>query len=335
MRIVFAGTPSVAVPSLALLIEEGFCPELVITRPDAPVGRKRLMQPSDVGAFSLEHSLPLLRTKRIDGGLNAEHPEFDFSDFDLGIVVAYGGLIREPILSAPKYGWINLHFSSLPAYRGAAPVQRAILNGDTTTALSVFRLVAELDAGDILLEVPAAILPYETSDQALERLASMGSEVLLNAVQQIAAGTAIFSPQQGETSFAPKFAREDGFLDWSEASESIFNRYRAVSTEPGAVAEIAGIQLKVHELRTVAAENSSETAGQQSNTEPRTAKDETLAALAPGEVSLVQKKLYIGTGTQALELVRVQPIAKNIMSAPDWWRGHISQHKQNQDGSHD
>src|SRR5690606_38636506 len=133
----------------------GLSPDLVLTRPDAPVGRKRVLQPSAVAVWAEQHNIPVHKTKRIDASLLDS--SFDLpliEDVDLGIVVAFGGLIKEPILSAPRLGWINLHFSDLPAYRGAAPVQRAILSGESETALSIFRLVEELDAGDIVATRP-------------------------------------------------------------------------------------------------------------------------------------------------------------------------------------
>ena len=223
------------------------------------------------------------------------------------MVVAYGGIIREPLLSAPKHGWINLHFSALPQYRGAAPVQRAILAGDRETALTVFRLVEELDAGAIVASQEVELFATETADQTLWRLAELGAALLTSTVQQFAEGAVEFHEQTGEPSYAPKFAREEGFLDWTMPAEAVHNRFRAVTSEPGAYSIIDDTEVKIHDLRIAdQADLGTDT------------------PLRPGELFFTAKKLFIGTGTEALELHRVQPAGKQTMSASDWWRGRSS-----------
>ncbi|PRA83445.1 methionyl-tRNA formyltransferase [Microbacterium sp. MYb66] len=295
MRLVFAGTPAAAVPTLRRLATSHDI-AAVVTRPDAPLGRRRVLTPSPVAQAAVELGLPVIKTTRLDDAATAQ---ISTLNADLGVIVAYGALVREPLLSAPAAGWINLHFSLLPAWRGAAPVQRALIAGDRVLGASVFQLVPELDAGDVYamreIEVPATA----TAGEALDVLARDGAELTAEVVSAIADGTAKAVAQVGEPSFAGKLTLADGLLDWEQPLESVFARFRGVTPEPGAHTTVGGQPLKVLEATPAP------------DAEP----------LAPGRFRGTKTALLIGTASGALAVTRVQPAGKGAMSAVDWWRG--------------
>ncbi|MBN9158677.1 MULTISPECIES: methionyl-tRNA formyltransferase [unclassified Microbacterium] len=295
MRLVFAGTPAAAVPTLRRLAAEHEI-VAVVTRPDAPLGRKRILTPSPVAQEADALGIPVIRAARLDeeatGRIAALRPE-------LGVIVAYGGLVREPLLSAPEHGWINLHFSLLPAWRGAAPVQRALIAGDSELGATVFQLVPALDAGDVHAMRVYPVADDATADDALASLAADGAALMADAVAAIADGTARPTAQQGEPTHAAKLTLEDGLLDWAASADAVYARYRGVTSEPGAHTTFEGTPLKVREL------------ARTGETDP----------LAPGELRGVRDGVLVGTGTHPLLLTRVQPAGKAAMAAADWFRG--------------
>lgn len=297
MRLVFAGTPEPAVPSLRRLAASGHDLAAVVTRRDAPVGRKRVLTPSPVAAAAEELGLHAIRADRLDAEaserITALRP-------DLGVIVAYGGLVREPLLSAPAHGWINLHFSLLPRWRGAAPVQHALIAGDRETGASVFQLVAELDAGDVYAERAHAIPDDATAGDLLAFLAEDGAELLLSVVDAIAAGTAVAHAQDGEATYAGKLSDEDGAVRWSEPQDAVLGRIRGVTPEPGAHTTVEGARVKLLSARPAPAD---------------------APALPPGGLELHRRELLVGTGTAPVVLDSVQPSGKGAMKAADWWRG--------------
>ena len=295
MRLVFAGTPAAAVPTLRHLatLHEIVA---VVTRPDAPLGRKRVLTPSPVAQAAEELGLPVIRAARLDADATAQITALEPQ---LGVIVAYGGLVREPLLSAPDAGWINLHFSLLPAWRGAAPVQRALIAGDRELGASVFQLVPELDAGDVFAMRAIDVAPTATADQALETLAHEGASLTAEVVAAIADGTARALPQQGEPTLAPKLTLEDGLLDWSQSVEDVYARFRGVTPEPGAHTTIDGQRLKILEA------------------EPA----EGAEPVEPGLIISTRSALLFGTASTPLAVTRVQPAGKGAMNAVDWWRG--------------
>ncbi|AWB86440.1 methionyl-tRNA formyltransferase [Mycetocola zhujimingii] len=295
MRLIFAGTPAVAVSSLTALIDSDHDVVAVLTREDAPLGRKRVLTPSPVALVAEEHSIPVLKANRLT---DAVTDRVRALDVDLGVIVAYGGLLREPLLSTPRLGWINLHFSLLPAWRGAAPVQRSLIAGDTVTGASVFQLVPELDAGDIFGTVEHPIAPDATAADLLGELAVTGSELLVRVVDDIAGGRASAVPQSGSVTIAPKLRIEDGRLDWTNDAETLYNRFRGVTPEPGAHTTIGGARFKILGMR------------------PRPD-----VTLPPGVLALSEREVLIGTASTALQLDTVQPAGKPAMRAADWWRG--------------
>ena len=296
MRLVFAGTPDAAVPSLRLLAASEHEIVTVVTRRDAPVGRKRVITPSPVASAAQELGIPTIRTDRLDAEATAQIAALEP---DLGVIVAYGGLVREPLLSAPARGWINLHFSLLPRWRGAAPVQRAIIAGDELTGATVFQLVPELDAGDVFGMLTEPVGAHQTAGNLLDSLAVSGAELLLRVVDAIADGTAKALPQVGDVTLAPKLTLPDGEIDWTAHATTVDSLVRGVTPEPGAFTTLDGARFKI--LSAAIARNA-----------PR---------LAPGQFAKEGKLILVGTATDPLELVTVQPAGKKAMDAGDWWRG--------------
>lgn len=295
MKIIFAGTPEAAVPTLTSLLNSSFDVVAVLTRPDAPQGRKRILTPSPVAQVALTHGVPVIYANRIDTEVQAHIDSFQA---ELGVVVAYGALLPENTLDSLKHGWINLHFSSLPSWRGAAPVQWELLSGEGLAGSSVFKLVKELDAGDVFDTRTWPILPNETSGELLERLSHLGSQQVLDVCESIYAGTAHALPQSGEISYARKLSLEDGHLNLTKDSTEVFNQYRGVTPEPGAFVVIGEERLKV--LNALKGGNQ---------------------LVPPAQIVSVEKKLFLGCASGALELITVQPFGKKAMSAMDWFRG--------------
>lgn len=296
LRIVFAGSPAVAVPSLEALLASDHDVVGVVTREDSPLGRKRIITPTPVATAAEQAGVPVVKANRLD---DAATESITALEPHLGVIVAYGGLVREPLLGTPRLGWINLHFSLLPKWRGAAPVQHAVIAGDTVTGAAVFQLVPELDAGDVYGTVERRIGAHETAGRVLDDLAGSGAALLARVVDDLAAGTAVATPQVGEPSFAPKLTLDDARLDWGQPAAAIYNRVRGVTPEPGAFTMIDGARFKIHAAAIA----------------------HDAAPLPPGQVRLVSGRVIVGTATQPLELIEVQPAGKRPMPAADWWRG--------------
>ncbi|GGA57238.1 methionyl-tRNA formyltransferase [Pseudoclavibacter endophyticus] len=295
MRLVFAGTPDVAVPTLDALHAADHEIAAVVTRPDAPVGRKRVLTPSRVARRADELGLDVLRAARLGDdetrAIAALKPE-------LGVVVAYGGLIRPPLLAVPAHGWINLHFSLLPAWRGAAPVQRAVLSGARSTGVSVFRLEAGLDTGPTFVRRRVAIGPDETAGELLERLGVEGAQDVLDAIEAIEAGAEPVA-QAGEPTYAPKLRADDGRIDWAQSTADVSARIRGATPEPGATTTFRGAPYKVLRARVGATAPDGE----------------------PGRIRLEDGRVLVDTHDGTIELVTVQPPGKRGMPALDWVRG--------------
>jgi len=299
LRIIFAGSPAAAVPSLRALIEGPHEVIAVVTREDAPLGRKRVLTATPVAQLAEESGIHLIKANR----LATVATELVELDADLGVVVAYGGLIREPVLSAPRHGWINLHFSLLPRWRGAAPVQRAIMAGDPEAGAAVFQLVEELDAGPVFAMESTSIGRVQTAGHLLESLSESGARLLARVVDEIATGTAVSTPQRGEVTLAPKLSLEDGRVDWTQPVSRIDSLLRGVTPEPGATTTLDGERFKVLEAGIA-------------HGVPR---------LDPGVVAQRGSAIVVGTGDEPLQLLTVQPSGKKAMPAADWWRGRGAQ----------
>lgn len=298
MRVVFAGTPAAAVPSLrALLDSERHEVAAVVTRPDARAGRGRKVLRSPVGQLADEHGVDVLTPAR------ADDPDFLARLRELAPdccpVVAYGALLKQQALDIPRHGWINLHFSLLPAWRGAAPVQAAIRHGDEITGASAFRLVPELDAGPVYGVVTEQIRGDDTAGALLERLADSGAELLLSTLDGIADGSLEARDQPADgISYAPKVTPEDAKIDFDRPAHLVDRHIRSVTPDPGAWALFRGERCKLG---------------------PVAPTGET--GLAPGELRVERRRVLVGTATTAVALGDVQAQGKKRMAATDWARG--------------
>lgn len=299
MRVLFAGTPAVAVPSLDALVNAGFNVVAVLTRPDAPIGRKRVLTPSPVAARAAELGIDLIHATRVDEAVTAQIAAVRP---DVAAIVAYGGLIPRAALDVPPHGWINLHFSLLPAWRGAAPVQRSVIAGDDVTGAVTFLLEEGLDTGPVFGTLTESVGRDDTAGALLERLSHSGAVLLSQTLSAVAAGKAAPQPQVGDVSLAPKLTIDDGRLDWKQPALAIGRRARGVTPEPGAWTTLAGQRVKLEPVRL-----------RPDNTR-----------LAPGEVFLDGKSVLVGTGSHSVELTRIQPSGKKMMAAADWARGMAS-----------
>jgi methionyl-tRNA formyltransferase len=299
MRIVFAGSPTAAVPTLDALASSSHDVIAVVTREDSPQGRRGILTPTPVAIAAEAQGLPIIRANRLGGevtdAITALAP-------DLGVIVAYGGLVREPLLSVPRLGWVNLHFSLLPRWRGAAPVQHAIMAGDTQTGAVVFRLVQELDAGDVLGTIVEPIGGNQTAGHLLGVLAEAGSSLVVQVVDELETGTALARPQHGAPTFAPKLTAEDGRIDFERDARAIHDRIRGVTPEPGAFTFVDGTRLKIIDATIARGE----------------------APLTPGLIDVRGNRVLVGTASDPVELQRVQPAGRTAMDAAAWWRGRPS-----------
>lgn len=299
MRLVFAGTPEVAVPSLqALLDSPRHDVVAVVTRPDARAGRGRHLVRSPVGALADEHGIEVLTPAR------ASDPAFLERLTELAPdacpCVAYGALLTQAVLDVPTHGWINLHFSLLPAWRGAAPVQAAIKAGDEVTGASTFRIVKELDAGPIYGVVTESVRPDDTAGALLARLAESGAILLRETLDGVEAGAlqAVEQPADGRT-YAPKVTVDDAKVSFADPASAVDRLIRSVTPDPGAWAEFRGERIKLGPVRVI----------------------DDLDELAPGELRVERKRLLAGTATSAVQLGDVKAPGKKLMPAADWARG--------------
>ncbi len=297
MRLVFAGTPEVALPSLRALLGSRHEVAAVVTRPDAPAGRGRQVVPSPVAALAREQGIEVLSPARPRG------PEFLDRLAAIGPdacpVVAYGALLPRAALDIPRHGWVNLHFSLLPAWRGAAPVQAAIWHGDEITGATTFEIEESLDSGPVYGVVTEPIGPADTAGDLLARLAESGAGLLLATMDGIEAGTLAPKPQPTEgVSVAPKITVEDARVDWSLPAFAVDRRIRACTPNPGAWTTFRRERLKLGPVRPQA-----ESTG------------------GPGELVVQRRRVLVGTGAGAVELGEVQPQGKRRMAAVDWARG--------------
>jgi methionyl-tRNA formyltransferase len=303
MRLIFAGTPQTAVPALDSLLASRHEVVAVLTRPDAPAGRGRHVESSPVARRAAEAGVEVLTPTRV------RDPQFLDRLRQLAPdcvpLVAYGALIPQAALDVPEHGWVNLHFSVLPAWRGAAPVQHAILHGDDVTGATTFRLVAELDAGPVYGVLTEPVRATDTSGDLLDRLAHSGAHLLVATMDGIEAGTLEAVPQPADgVSFAPKITPADARVDWKLPAHVVDRLIRACTPEPGAWTEHDGARLKLGPLSPGAPDPKAD-----------------LPDLAPGEVLVGRHDLFVGTGSHPVRLGEVQAEGKRRMMASDWARG--------------
>ena len=298
MRIVFGGTPDVAIPSLDALADSRHELVAVVTRPDAPSGRGKKLTASPVAQRAAELGIEVLKPQR------PRDEEFVTRLTELAPdccpVVAYGALLPQRVLEIPRHGWVNLHFSLLPAWRGAAPVQHAILAGDQITGATTFRIVLELDAGPILATVSEPIRPDDTAGDLLHRLSLSGARLLVETLDGIEDGTLTATPQpetDAQVSYASKINVEDARIDWTQSADVLDRLIRACAPAPGAWTTFRGERFKINSARI------------------------SDAVLAPGVLQISKRAVRVGTATQALELDEIQAQGKKPMPVADWARG--------------
>lgn len=297
MRLVFAGTPEPAVVALQRLIDSDHEVVAVLTRPDARRGRGRTLHPSPVKALAQEHGIEVLTPETL-----RENDEIRDRLRELAPeaipVVAYGNLIPQDMLEIAPHGWVNLHFSLLPRWRGAAPVQAAIQAGDAETGATTFRIDEGLDTGEILDTLKETIQVEDTADDLLTRLAYAGADLLVETMTGLEQGSITPTVQEGDPSYAPKIATEDARIDWEKPAALIERAIRAHTPGPGAWTTWNQQRVKVGPVRPSAEDT-----------------------LAPGEVRVEKNAVHVGTGTQDVVLGTVQPPGKKRMLAADWGRG--------------
>jgi len=297
MRVLFAGTPAPALPTLRALLDAGHDVVAVATNPDAPSGRGKQLTPSPVAAEAAALGLPLLQP------VKAREPWFvdamkELAP-DVAVIVAWGCLIPDSLLAVPAHGWVNVHFSLLPAWRGAAPVQRAIMAGEKVSGVTTFELVHDLDAGPVYRQVSVPIEPRETAGELLERLAVVGAEAAVATLADIAAGVKPSPQPLDGVSLAPKVTTDDARIDWQQSAVVVEALVRGVTPHPGAWTTLDGARLKVDGVELA----------------------DTSTPLAPGELLATKKDLLVGAADEALRLVRVQAVGKPMMDGAAWARG--------------
>lgn len=301
MRIIFAGSPAVALPALQHLVDSTH-DVTVLSRPDAPRGRGRKLYPSEVANYAQNHALPLYQPASLKNNTEAETYLREFSP-DLGVVVAYGALIPQRVLDIPQHGWINVHFSLLPRWRGAAPVQRAIEAQDTTTGVTVFRLEATLDTGPIYATATYRIPPQYSAGQVLTALSELALQPLDVALEKIATGTTPQPQSQTGITYASQLKVAEGKIDWTQDATKIRDHIRGFTPNPGAWTQLGDLRLKVGV--------------------PRTDAEPTLDSLnlQPAEILSTRHELWVGTGSTPVCLGLLAPAGKKHMEATDWARG--------------
>ncbi|HEX4005706.1 MAG TPA: methionyl-tRNA formyltransferase [Acidobacteriaceae bacterium] len=306
MKLVFCGTPAFAVPALKLALRAGYEVPLVITQPDRPVGRAQLMTAPPVKIAALEAGLRVTQPQKVKNNLELRS-ELETIQPDAILVVAYGRIIPKWMLDLPRLGNLNLHGSLLPKYRGAAPIQWAIANGEAATGATTMRLDEGLDTGDILLQREMPLAPDMTSEDVFPRLSEMGADLMMETLRELAAGHIVPRKQdESKATLAPILTRDDGRMDFSQPAMTLYNRWRGFQPWPGAWTLLHGKKLAVHRLLP---------------TELRGA-----PASLPGELVVQQGTIFAACGESTwLELVEVQPEGKRRMSAGEFLRGHALQ----------
>jgi methionyl-tRNA formyltransferase len=291
VRIGVAATPDVAIPTLNWLLQSDHEIALIITQPDRPAGRGQVLQQTAVADWAQGHQIPVIKPER------SQELVGTIENLDLVLTIGYGVLLPENILSLPKHGFLNLHFSLLPAYRGAAPAQRALHNGEVVTGVTVFQLDKGMDTGPIFVQQSIPIDPSWRSFELLKHLSDLGPKVVEKSFEMIENGETS-RIQSGSPTNAPKISKSEAKIDFSYDSTMIANAIRAFTYEPGAWTLWKGESFKI-----CATKVSNNPSG------------------IPGEISVIEKSVFVSTGSGSLELLRVIPAGKKEMDAIDWARG--------------
>lgn len=304
--VVFMGTPDFAAGILQSVMDAGYQVQAVFTQPDRPKGRKGLMQMPPVKELALSAGIPVYQPAKIRREENVRligelHPDFI-------VAAAFGQIIPQAILDIPPYGCLNVHASLLPKWRGAAPIQWSILSGDSVTGVTIMRMNAGLDTGDMILKKEVAIREDETGDSLFERLMAAGQELLPEAMAQVLDGSCVYTPQPVEspTPYAKMLTRQSGCIDWEMSAEAIARRVRAFDSWPGTFSFLKGKMLKVKKAQAVSREDA-----------------EAYGQARPGEIVAAHRDLlYVQTGDGLLSLLQVQPEGKKQMDTGAFLRGY-------------
>lgn len=303
LRIAFFGTPQFAVPTLTALLAAGHDVIAVVTQPDRPRGRGQRVSHAPVKAVALERGLRVLQPPRL--AKEAFGAEFASIAADLGVVAAYGKILPEWLLNQPRLGMINVHASLLPKYRGAAPVHRAVLAGDSETGVTIMRVVKALDAGPMIARVTRAVSPDDTSDVVEHSLAVLGAELLVSTLPGLAAGIADETPQDDSiATYAPRLTKGEGLIDWTAAAVAIHNQVRGLRPWPMAFTFLEGVRLVVHQTRLT---------------------DHGPGDVAPGSILQIDEGLTVAAGDgRSIEIVQLQPEGRRVMTPREFEAGHPS-----------
>jgi len=297
-NIVFMGTPDFAVPSLRALIEAGYRVKAVVTQPDRPVGRKKTLAPTPVKEEALRHGLPVLQPAK----LRAPEAVAELAAYepDLIVTAAYGQILPKSVLSMPRYGCINVHGSLLPKYRGGAPIQRAIMNGETVTGVTIMYMAEGLDTGDMISKADLPIGPDDDAGTVFERLSHVGSKLLLETVPSVLDGSASRTPQnEAEATYSPNLTRDDERIDWTRPAASIYDQLRGLSPRPGAFTYWNGDVFKIWKAE---------------RPQPGRA-----ASSAPGTViGIGADGLHVATGDGVFVATEVQPAGKKALPVSEF-----------------
>lgn len=294
MRIGVAATPTVAIPTLDRLHGSEHDLRLVITQPDRPAGRGQLLKPSQVGLWATDHQIPVIKAERSE-----ELVEL-LANVDLVVAIGYGVILPERILDVPIHGFINLHFSLLPRWRGAAPVQRAILNGDDELGLTVFALDAGMDTGPIYLQRSIPSQPNENSGECLQRMAVLGAELVAETIDLIEARVLPVKQSDSGVSYAPKITKEEARIEWNHNAVKLTRQVRAFTPEPGAWTTWRNAPMRITRARPYLMDHK----------------------LKSGEVTLLDGNVVVGCGeASALVIEEMTPAGKKVMSAKSWING--------------
>lgn len=306
MKIAFAGTPEVAKTVIAGILNSPHDVALVLTKPDTPQGRGRKLTTSAVGRFASDQGIKILKPESIKNNPTEVIKALQDNEVDIVVVVAYGLLIPPKLLEVPKYGWINLHYSLLPKWRGAAPVQRAIANGDSQIGVCVFKIQAGIDDGPIAKIQALDITGNETAGEALGRLSNLGVELLLTTLEEVETDNVSWKEQDHQNStYAPRINKNDAEINWTDSAENIHNLVRACAPNPGAWTHTNGEKILVIRTKLVM--------------------DQKILPfdlpISPGKIKNTKNSLYVGTADGVLEIIELKAAGKKQMRASDWARG--------------
>lgn len=297
--IVFMGTPDFSAPILGMLVEEGYNVLAVVTQPDRPVGRKKILTPPPVKVEAVKHGLEVLQPEKLKD--SKEEQRLAELQPDLIVTAAFGQLLPESILELPRLGCINVHASLLPAYRGGAPIHQAVMDGQTTTGVTIMYMVKKLDAGDIIAQVEVAIEDTDTTGILFEKLSVAGKDLLKQTLPSLIDGSNPRVPQEEAlVTYARNISREQERMDWTKSATELWNQVRGLNPWPGAYTTFAGQNVKVWQAERVAGKSGAE----------------------PGEIIQNDKEFVVQTGDgEALAITEIQPAGKKKLSIDEFLRG--------------